>query len=121
MESLSTDQRFNNSRGNFYLGKNADLRRQSQYSWNKIVRGPPTNIMRSKTNSYRGFNGQYTDLVIPSHGAQKRGSIMTGKENVGFGKAKANSEESWRRGGEEETVKEEEAIYSTIRTRCTQC
>ena len=42
---------------------------------------------------------------------------MSGKENAGFGKANGKQEESWRRGGEEETVKEEEAIYSTIRTR----
>ena len=74
-------------------------------------------MMKSKTNSYRGFNGQYTDLVIPSHRGQKTGSIKTGKENIGFGKTKVKREENWGRGGEEETVKEEEAIYSTIRTR----
>ena len=43
--------------------------------------------------------------------------ILVTEENVGFGKAEAKTGESWRRGGEEETVKEEEAIYSTIRTR----
>ena len=95
------------------MGKTADLR-QGQHSWNKIVREPNSKMMRSKTNSYRGFNGQYTDLVIPS---QKPGSIMSGKEKSGFGKANGKQEESWRRDGEEETVKEEEAIYSTIRTR----
>ena len=98
------------------MGKTADLR-QGEHSWNKIVREPNSKMMRSKTNSYRGFNGQYTDLVIPSHNGQKPGSIMSGKENAGFGKANGKKEESWRSGGEEETVKEEEAIYSTIRTR----
>ena len=82
-----------------------------------MFRDPPSKTMRSKTNSYRGFNGQYTDLVIPSHIGQKPRSIKTGNGNAGLGKAKAKGEESLGRGGEEETVKEEEAIYSTIRTR----
>ena len=76
--------------------------------------------MRPKTNSYRGFNGQYTDLVIDQKpGASWQPSkleIRNGKENFGIGKA-SGKEEMWRRGGGEETVKEEEAIYSTIRTR----
>ena len=116
-------RRLDNSRGgvNLDLRNNPDMR-QSQYSWNKLV-SPNSKTMRSKTNSYRGFNDQYTDLVIPSNYGQKQGSswvtAKTGKENVGFGKSQAKQEESrWRSRGEEETVKEEEAIYSTIRTRC---
>ena len=119
---MTAGKRLSNSRGdgNFNFGNNPDLR-QSQYSWNKLV-SPNSKTMRSKTNSYRGFNGQYTDLVIPSNYGQKQGSswatAKTGKENAGFGKSQAKQEESRRRRGEEENVKEEEAIYSTIRTRC---
>ena len=122
---MSTSRRVGTSRGseNFLLGNNSDLW-QNHNSWHKIL-SPNSKTVRSKTNSYRGFNGQYTDLAIPSHYEQKPGAIWqpskleirSGKENFGIVKA-SGKEEMWRKGGgEEETVKEEEAIYSTIRTR----
>ena len=123
---MSTSRRVGTSRGseNFLLGNNSDLW-QNHNSWHKIL-SPNSKTVRSKTNSYRGFNGQYTDLAIPSHYEQKpNGSswqpskleTRSGKDNFGIDKA-SGKEEMWRKGGgEEETVKEEEAIYSTIRTR----
>ena len=121
IKSSTISQRLGNSRRgeNFPFSKNQD-----ENNWsNSYI--PNIKSVRSKTNSYRRFNGLITDLAIPSHPTQhwgeKPGSswrdckLETNIWNGYFGKDRA-SKEWWRRSVEEK-VRGEEAIYSTIRTR----
>ena len=115
IKSSTISQRLGNSRRgeNFPFSKNQD---ENHWSNSYI---PNIKSVRSKTNSYRHFNGLITDLAIPSHPTQKPGSSWRDSKletNIwNFGKDRG-SKEWWMRSVAEK-VRGEEAIYSTIRTR----